>query len=200
MSAYSPLIANLIQELGKLPGIGRKTAQRLAFHILDSSVEDAQALAKAITTAKQGIHLCATCCNFTEEEICDICSNTKRDTRVICVVESPRDLAAMERTHEYNGLYHVLHGVISPMQDQSPESLKLRELITRLQDHPEVEEIILATNPSVEGEATALYIARLLKPSNIKCTRIAHGLPMGSDIEYADEVTLARALSGRSEI
>lgn len=200
MSAYSPLIANLIQALGKLPGIGRKTAQRLAFHILDAPAEEAEALAQAILQAKQGIHLCGECCNFTEAEVCEICGNPKRDRTTICVVESPRDLAAMERIHEYKGLYHVLHGVISPMQNQGPESLKLRELLSRLQNHPEVTEVILATNSSVEGEATALYVARLLKPSGIRCTRIAHGLPMGSDIEYADEVTLARALTGRTDL
>ncbi|MDD7401299.1 MAG: recombination mediator RecR [Eubacteriales bacterium] len=200
MSAYSPLIANLIQALGKLPGIGRKTAQRLAFHILDAPAEEAEALAQAILQAKKGIQLCAECCNFTENEVCEICGNPKRDRTTICVVESPRDLAAMERIHEYKGLYHVLHGVISPMQNQGPESLKLRELLSRLQNHPEVTEVILATNSSVEGEATALYVARLLKPSGIRCTRIAHGLPMGSDIEYADEVTLARALTGRTDL
>lgn len=200
MSAYSPLIANLIQALGKLPGIGRKTAQRLAFHILDAPAEEAEALAQAILQAKQGIHLCGECCNFTEAEVCEICGNPKRDRTTICVVESPRDLAAMERIHEYKGLYHVLHGVISPMQNQGPESLKLRELLSRLQNHPEVTEVILATNSSIEGEATALYVARLLKPSGIRCTRIAHGLPMGSDIEYADEVTLARALTGRTDL
>lgn len=200
MSAYSPLIANLIQALGKLPGIGRKTAQRLAFHILDAPAEEAEALAQAILQAKKGIHLCGECCNFTEAEVCEICGNPKRDRTTICVVESPRDLAAMERIHEYKGLYHVLHGVISPMQNQGPESLKLRELLSRLQNHPEVTEVILATNSSVEGEATALYVARLLKPSGIRCTRIAHGLPMGSDIEYADEVTLARALTGRTDL
>lgn len=200
MSEYTPLIANLIQALGKLPGIGRKSAQRLAFHILDAPVGEAEALAQAVLQAKQGIKLCAECCNFTQEEICEVCANPKRDRTTICVVESPRDLAAMERIHEYKGLYHVLHGVISPMQNQGPESLKLRELLARLQEHPEVNEVILATNSSVEGEATALYVARLLKPSGIRCTRIAHGLPMGSDIEYADEVTLARALTGRTEL
>ncbi len=200
MSEYSPLIANLIQALGKLPGIGRKTAQRLAFHILDAPAEEAEGLAQAVLQAKKGIHLCAECCNFTENELCEVCSNPKRDHTTICVVESPRDLAAMERIHEYKGLYHVLHGVISPMQNQGPESLKLRELLSRLQNHPEVSEVILATNSSVEGEATALYVARLLKPSGIRCTRIAHGLPMGADIEYADEVTLARALTGRTDL
>lgn len=200
MARFSPLIAKLMAELGKLPGIGQKSAQRLAFHILDMPKEDVEALASALLEARRGIHLCPSCCNLTDAEVCEICSAPGRDTKTICVVESPRDVAAMERIHEYKGLYHVLHGAISPMQDIGPERLKLRELLTRLQEHPEVEEIILATNPTVEGEATALYIARLLKSSGIRCTRIAHGLPMGSDIEYADEVTLARALSGRQQI
>ena len=193
-------IQRLTTQLSRLPGIGMKTAQRLAFHILDAPAEEAEGLAQAVLQAKKGIHLCAECCNFTENELCEVCSNPKRDHTTICVVESPRDLAAMERIHEYKGLYHVLHGVISPMQNQGPESLKLRELLSRLQNHPEVSEVILATNSSVEGEATALYVARLLKPSGIRCTRIAHGLPMGADIEYADEVTLARALTGRTDL
>ncbi|MDO5016597.1 MAG: recombination mediator RecR [Eubacteriales bacterium] len=200
MSATSPLIDELVQELGKLPGIGRKTASRLAYHVLDAPEEDVEKLAQALLAAKHGIHLCSVCCNFTENEICDICANPKRDRTTVCVVESPRDLAAMERMHEYKGLYQVLHGVISPMQGLGPENLKLREFLQRLQEHPEIQEVILATNPSVEGEATALYLARLIRPSGIKCTRIAHGLPMGSDIEYADEVTLAKALSGRQAI
>jgi recombination protein RecR len=200
MSATSPLIDELVQELGKLPGIGRKTASRLAYHVLDAPEEDVEELAHALLAAKRGIHLCSVCCNFTENEICDICANPKRDHTTVCVVESPRDLAAMERMHEYKGLYQVLHGVISPMQGLGPENLKLREFLQRLQEHPEIQEVILATNPSVEGEATALYLARLIRPSGIKCTRIAHGLPMGSDIEYADEVTLAKALSGRQAI
>lgn len=200
MAAYSPLIAKLITQLGKLPGIGQKSAQRLAFHVLDMKQAEVEELAHTLIEARSGIHLCPECCNLTDGEICDVCANPGRDRSTLCVVETPRDVAAMERIHEYKGLYHVLHGAISPMQDIGPERLKLRELLTRLQKHPEVNEIILATNPTVEGEATALYIARLLKDSGIKCTRIAHGLPMGSDIEYADEVTLARALSGRQEM
>ena len=187
MAAYSPLIAKLITQLGKLPGIGQKSAQRLAFHVLDMKQAEVEELAHTLIEARSGIHLCPECCNLTDGEICDVCANPGRDRSTLCVVESPRDVAAMERIHEYKGLYHVLHGAISPMQDIGPE-------------RPEVNEIILATNPTVEGEATALYIARLLKDSGIKCTRIAHGLPMGSDIEYADEVTLARALSGRQEM
>lgn len=200
MSDFSPLISDLIQEFSKLPGIGRKSASRLAFHILDAPLEEVTRLAEALLKAKKGIRLCRECCNFTEDELCSICANPRRDRSTICVVETPRDLSAMERIHEYKGLYHVLHGVISPMQDRGPENLKLRELLNRLQVHEEVQELIIATNPTVEGEATALYLARLLKPSGIRCTRIAHGLPMGSDIEYADEATLARALSGRQEL
>ncbi|NLB49956.1 MAG: recombination protein RecR, partial [Clostridiaceae bacterium] len=190
---FSPAIAKLVNALARLPGIGQKTAQRLAFHMLDESREDALALAKAIQEAAQSVRLCSSCCNLTEEDPCDICRSSTRDRTRICIVENPRDVAAMERIHDYRGLYHVLHGVISPMQDVGPEDIKLRELFQRLQSQPEVEEIILATNPTIEGEATALYIARLLKPSGIRTTRIAHGIPMGAALEYADEVTLARA-------
>lgn len=200
MSDFSPIVSNLITQLGKLPGIGKKTAARLAFHVLDAPQAEIVDLVKALEEAKEKIHLCRDCCNFTEEKLCEICRDPKRDRSTICVVENPRDLAAMERIHEYHGLYHVLHGVLSPMDDVGPEKLKLQELIRRLQDHPEVKEIILATNPSVEGEATALFIARILQPSGIRCTRIAHGLPMGSNIEYADEATLARALTGRQDL
>ncbi len=197
---FSPAIAKLVNALAKLPGIGQKTAQRLAFHILDESREDALALAQAIKEACESVVLCSTCCNLTEEDPCDICSSSSRDKKRICIVENPRDVAAMERIHDYRGLYHVLHGAISPMHDLGPEDIKLRELFLRLQEHPEVEEIILATNPTIEGEATALYIARLLKPSGIRVTRIAHGIPMGAALEYADEVTLARAFQNRQEV
>lgn len=203
MAEYSPLITRLITELGRLPGIGKKSAQRLAFHVLEMPLERAQSLADTILEARKQIHFCPVCCNLTDLPLCEVCSAGeagKREGNTLCVVESPRDVAAMERIHEYKGLYHVLHGAISPMRDVGPESLKLRELLTRLQEHPEIEELIIATNPTVEGEATALYIARLLKSSGIRCTRIAHGLPMGGDIEYTDEVTLARALQGRQEI
>lgn len=200
MASSSPLIDDLIQEFGRLPGIGRKSANRLAYYVLDAPQEDIERLAQSLIKAKEGIKLCSECCNFTEHDLCEICANPKRDRDIVCVVENPRDLAAMERIHEYKGLYQVLHGVISPMQDMGPENLKLREFLNRLQNHPEIDEVIIATNPSVEGEATALYLARLLKPSGIRVTRIAHGLPMGSDIEYADEVTLAKALTGRQEI
>ena len=200
MANYSPLIASLITELGKLPGIGQKSARRLAFHILDLPKEQVENLAKALLDAREGTHLCPECCDITDQEICPICGNPARDHHVVLVVQSPRDVAAMERIHEYKGLYHVLHGAISPSLGVGPEGIRLRELIRRLQAHPEIEEIILATNPTVEGEATALYIARLLKSSGIRITRIAHGLPMGADIEYADEATLSRALSGRQEL
>mgnify|MGYP002738672221 CR=1 FL=1 len=200
MSRHTPIIAQLINELRQLPGIGNKTAQRLAFHILSMETPAAERLANSILEAKHSIVLCSECCNLTDEDPCDICSSSKRDPSIVCVVEDPQDVTAIEGIHEYKGLYHVLHGAISPVQDIGPDKIKLRELLTRLQDHPEIKELILATNPTVEGEATALYIGRLLKPSGIKITRIAHGLPMGTDIEYADEVTLAKALSGRREI
>lgn len=197
---FSPAIAKLVNALAKLPGIGQKTAQRLTFHILDESREDALALAEAIQEACRNVRLCSECCNLTEDDPCDICSSRTRDKTRICVVESPRDVAAMERIHDYQGLYHVLHGAISPMLDIGPEDIRLKELFQRLQEHEEVEEIILATNPTVEGEATALYIARLLKPAGIRTTRIAHGIPMGAALEYADEVTLARAFQNRQEV
>ncbi len=201
MSSYdSPAIHELITQLGQLPGVGRKTAQRLAFHILGISKEDATKLANAILQAKERTHLCPICCDLTDREICEICADRTRDDSVVCVVESPMDVTAMERTREYNGRYHVLHGAISPMKDIGPEQLHLRELLSRLREHSEITEIILATNATVEGEATATYIARLIKPAGIRTTRIAHGIPMGSNLEYADEVTLTRALEGRQEI
>jgi recombination protein RecR len=200
MARYSPSIAKLISELGRLPGIGQKSAQRLAFHLLSQNDETVDNLARAILEAKRSTKLCSSCCNLTDQDPCEICDSATRNKTQICVVENPRDVSAMERMHEYKGLYHVLHGVISPMQHVGPDQIKLRELVQRLQDNPEVSELILATNPTVEGEATALYIARLLKKTGILITRIAHGLPMGGDLEYADEVTLARALEGRREI
>ncbi|MGI6546570.1 MAG: recombination mediator RecR [Fastidiosipilaceae bacterium] len=201
MSNYdSPAIHELITQLGRLPGVGRKTAQRLAFHILGISKEDAAKLANAILQAKERTHLCPICCDLTDRDICEICADQTRDDSVVCVVESPMDVTAMERTREYNGRYHVLHGAISPMKDIGPEQLHLRELLSRLREHSEINEIILATNATVEGEATATYIARLIKPAGIRTTRIAHGIPMGSNLEYADEVTLTRALEGRQEI
>ena len=200
MARFSPAIARLISELGKLPGIGSKSAQRLAFHLLSRTPEEVKALAEAILAASQSTRLCSACCNLTEQDPCDICQSPARDRSIICVVENPRDVAAMERIHEYKGLYHVLHGAISPMHGVGPDQIRLRELLTRLRSDENVSEVILATNPTVEGEATALYIARLIKPAGIKTTRIAHGIPMGGDLEYADEVTLARAMEGRREI
>lgn len=200
MARYSPSIAKLVAELGKLPGIGNKSAQRLAFYLLAQPIERVEALAGAILEARRTTRLCSVCCNLTDKDPCEICLASGRDRTQICVVENPRDVAAMERIHEYKGLYHVLHGVISPLQNIGPDQIKLRELLARLRTEDTVSEVILATNPTVEGEATALYIARLLKPANIKTTRIAHGIPMGGDLEYADEVTLARAMEGRREI
>lgn len=200
MQQFPTAIANLIRELGKLPGIGSKTAQRLAFHILSLKEQEVSALAESIITAKKSTTLCSVCCNLTEIDPCPICSSAKRDHSMICIVEEPRDVAAMERMNEYNGLYHVLHGAISPIDNIGPEDIKLRELLIRLQQHNEVEEIVLATNPTVNGEATAVYLSRLLKPSGIKISRIASGLPMGGDLEYADEITLARAFEGRQEL
>jgi recombination protein RecR len=200
MARYSPAIARLINELGKLPGIGSKSAQRLAFHLLSQPLDKVESLANAILDARRSTRLCSVCCNLTDQDPCEICTSPGRDRTIICVVENPRDVAAMERIHEYKGLYHVLHGVISPLQNIGPEQIRLRELLERLRSDDNIHEVILATNATVEGEATALYIARLLKPSGIRTTRIAHGIPMGGDLEYADEVTLARAMEGRRDI
>ncbi len=200
MAKYSAGITKLIAELGKLPGIGGKSAQRLAFHILSLPDKEAESLAAAIIEAKRTTFLCSSCCNLTDQDPCEICSSSARDRSILCVVENPRDVAAMERIHEYRGLYHVLHGAISPMQGIGPNQIRLKELLSRLTAETSITEVILATNPTVEGEATAMYIARLLKPAGIKTTRIAHGLPMGGDLEYADEVTLSRAIEGRREI
>ena len=200
MARYAASIANLIAELGRLPGIGSKSAQRLAFHILAQPEEKAESLANAILEARRTTRLCSLCCNLTDQDPCQICQAVNRDHSMICVVEQPRDVSAMERIHEYKGLYHVLHGVISPMQNIGPDQIRLRELLTRLRTEDTINEVILATNSTVEGEATAMYISRLLKPSGIRTTRLAHGLPVGSDLEYADEVTLARAMEGRREV
>ena len=190
----------LIAELSKLPGIGGKTAQRLAFHILSMPDEEAKGIAEAIVAAKENMHYCSVCGNLTDTDPCDICSDTSRDKTTICVVENPRDVSAMERVKEYHGLYHVLNGAISPMDGIGPDDINLRSLIVRLQENDEIKEVILATNPNIEGEATAMYIARLLKPAGIKVSRIAHGLPVGGDLEYADEETLYRAMEGRREL
>ena len=199
MRYYAKPLKNLISELSKLPGIGGKTAQRLAFHILSMSDSDAASIADAIVTAKREMKFCSVCGNLTDEDPCSICSDQSRDRGLICVVESPRDVFAMERIREYRGLYHVLNGAISPMDGIGPEDINLRSLIVRLQTE-DVRELILATNPNIEGEATAMYIAKLVKPSGIKVTRIAHGIPVGGDLEYADEVTLSKALEGRREL
>ena len=199
MSGYSDALGNLVDQLAKLPGIGRKSAQRLAFHILKQPEKEAQLLAEAILTAKAKIHYCSLCYNLTDKELCPICSNPERDQTVLCVVEDARDVIALERAHQFHGLYHVLHGAISPMDGVGPDQMKIKELLQRLQVHP-AEEIIIATNTSIEGEATAMYLSNLLKPLGIKVTRIAQGLPVGGDIQYADEVTLARAFEGRWEI
>ena len=199
MKQYPKPLAKLINELSKLPGIGTKSAQRLAFHILSLEDAEAERLAEAITCAKREMKYCSLCGNLTDEDPCAICSDPARRDDVICVVESPRDVMAMERIKEFNGLYHVLHGVISPMEGIGPEDINLKSLIRRLQAN-DVKELIIATNPNIEGEATAMYIARLIKPAGIKVTRIAHGIPVGGDLEYADEVTLLKSLEGRREL
>ena len=199
MKHYAKPLSNLISELSKLPGIGGKTAQRLAFHILSQDDKDAIALAEAILEAKRSMKYCSVCGNLTDVDPCSICTDTTRDQSIICVVESPRDVSAMERIKEFQGLYHVLHGAISPMDGIGPEDINLKQLIVRLQQN-DVREVILATNPNIEGEATAMYTARLIKPSGIKVTRIAHGVPVGGDLEYADEVTLSKAMEGRREL
>ena len=199
MKYYAKPLNKLIAELSKLPGIGGKTAQRLAFHILSLDEPEAKALADAITDAKASMRYCSVCGNLTDGDICSVCADTARDHSTICVVESPRDVSAMERVREYKGVYHVLNGAISPMDGIGPEDINLRSLIVRLQEN-DVKEVILATNPNIEGEATAMYIARLIKPAGIKVTRIAHGLPVGGDLEYADEVTLSKAMEGMREL
>jgi len=199
MSFYASPVAKLIEEFEKLPGIGHKTAQRLAFHVLNLPVEKAESLANAIIEAKMKIRYCSVCNNLTDVDPCSICSNHAREPSVICVVEDPRDVIAMEKTREFKGLYHVLHGAISPMEGIGPEDIKIKELLERIKEN-DIKEVILATNPNIEGEATAMYISKLLKPLGIKTTRIAHGIPVGGDLEYADEVTLAKALEGRREI
>ena len=189
-------MANLYEQLRRLPGVGSKTAMRLAYHIIDMPAEEVQQLAEALSSAKKSIHYCSQCYNLTDGDKCAICSDPSRDSFTICVVEQPQDIAAMERSHGYNGLYHVLHGVLSPLDGVGPDKLKIRELFQRLQQES-ISEIIIATNSDVEGEATATYLAQLLKPIGITVSRIAHGLPMGGDLEYADEVTLSKALENR---
>ncbi|HYS82136.1 MAG TPA: recombination mediator RecR [Anaeromyxobacteraceae bacterium] len=197
--AVADPIARLVKELARLPGIGEKTAQRLAFHILKVGAGYAGDLAAAITGVVRDVRLCSSCQTLTDKDPCSICADPRRESRLICVVEGVPDLVAVERTREYRGRYHVLHGALSPLDGVGPSDLKIRELLLRLEQAP-VDEIVVATNPDVEGEATALYLAKLLKPLGVKVTRIAQGVPMGGDLEYADQVTLARALSGRREL
>jgi len=199
MNYYGNPITKLIEELSQLPGIGGKSAQRLAFHIINMPEAKVEALSNAMVVAKKNIKYCTVCYTLTDSELCPICSNPKRDNTTIMVVEDPRDMAAYERTKEYKGLYHVLHGAISPMTGIGPDMIKIKELLIRMQKS-DIKEIILATNPNIEGEATAMYISKILKPLGVKTTRIANGVPVGGDLEYIDEVTLSRALEGRREI
>ena len=199
MSYYSPSIEKLIEAFEKLPSIGNKTAARLAFHILDASEEDTNEFIKAIQDAKNNLKYCSKCYNITDNDPCPICANVNRDHTIICVVEDVRDVVAMERTHEFKGVYHVLHGSISPMNGVGPDDIKIKELLARVMEG-KVKEIILATNPRVEGEATAMYLSKIVKPLGVKATRIAHGIPVGGDLEYTDEVTLSKALEGRREV
>ena len=191
-------LSHLIEQFEQLPGIGRKTAQRLALFMLGRPEAEAKAFAQAVLDARESIHRCAVCCNLTDEDICSMCASDRRDRSIICVVEFPSDVIAIEKTREYNGLYHVLHGVISPMEGIGPEQLTIKALLSRIDST--VGEVILATNPTVEGDATAMYISRLLAPMGIICSRLAYGIPVGGDLEYADEVTLGRAISGRSRM
>lgn len=200
MAGYSVVtLQRLIEQFERMPGIGHKSAQRLAFYVLNMKKEDAEAFSKAILEAHEKIKKCTCCCNLAEEELCPICKSSKRDESVVCVVEDPRDVMAFERTHEYEGTYHVLHGVISPMNGIGPEDITIKELLSRMGDG-KIQEVIMATNPTVEGEATAMYISRLLKPMGVSVSRLAYGVPVGADLEYADEVTLTRALEGRRMI
>lgn len=192
-------IQRMVSELARLPGIGQKTAQRLAYHIVGLPLEEVHALAAALWQGRKAIRYCERCGNFSAGELCAVCADEQRANGQICVVRDPRDVAAMERMHDYHGLYHVLHGTLSPMDGIGPNDIRIKELITRIGTE-EVSEVILATNPDIEGEATATYIARILKPMGVRCTRIAHGVPVGSDLEYADEVTLSKAMEGRREL
>lgn len=199
MSELLEPIALLAAQFSRLPGIGSKSAQRLAFHIIDLPEEEVASFAAAMTEAKARIHYCSICGNFTESDICEICADRQRTSEVLCVVRDPRDIMAMERTRDYRGRYHVLHGILSPMDGVGPQDIRIQELLDRIKPE-QVHEIILATNPDIEGEATASYISRLLKPLGVKVTRIAHGVPIGGNLEYIDEVTLSKALQGRREM
>jgi recombination protein RecR len=197
--AYGAVLQALVDELGRLPGVGPKSAQRIAFHLLKVAPEDATRLAEAIVAVKQRVTLCPRCFNVAEGDVCDICADPRRDGAVVCVVEDPRDIVAVEKTQEFRGRYHVLQGALNPIEGVGPDQLRVRELLGRLDDEG-VKEIILCTNPNLEGEATAMYLARQLKPLGLKVTRLASGLPVGGDLEYADELTLGRALEGRREV
>ncbi|MBR0354001.1 MAG: recombination protein RecR [Oscillospiraceae bacterium] len=199
MSFFPASLETLIDRFASLPGIGRKSAQRLAFHILSLPVEETRAFADAIMDARTSVHTCKICQNLTEGEICSICASDRRDRSVICVVSEPRDVLSIERAREYNGTYHVLHGVLSPMNHVGPDDIRIKELLQRVADS-DVEEVIMATNPDTEGEATAMYLSRLLKPFDIKVTRLAYGIPVGSNLEFADDATLSRAMEGRTEM
>ena len=199
MSFFPASLETLIDRFASLPGIGRKSAQRLAFHVLALPDAEAEAFANAITEAKSSVHCCRICQNLTEGEVCAICESDRRDKGTICVVSEPRDVLSIERGHEYNGTYHVLHGVLSPMNHVGPDDIRIKELLVRAAEN-DVEEVIMATNPDTEGEATAMYISRLLKPFQIKVTRLAYGIPVGSNLEFADDATLNRAIEGRTEM
>ena len=198
MAEYIESLQRLAEQFGRLQGVGRKNAMKMAFSVLEMSDEEAKVFADAIIEAKEKIHLCPVCQNITDRDICPICADAQRDRKTVCIVSDPRVVMSMEKVREFKGLYHVLHGVISPMNGVTPDKLKIKELLSRIGEG-EIEEVIVATNPTVEGEATAMYLARLLKPLGIRVTRLAYGIPMGSDLEYADEITLFRALEGRRD-
>lgn len=199
MEYFAAPLQNLIEEFEKLPGIGSKTAQRLAFHVLNQSMEKAEKFAAAILDAKKSLCYCRECQNLSDREVCGICSNPTRDHSLICVMESPKDVLQMERTNEFKGVYHVLHGAISPMDNIGPDDIRIKELMARIRDGS-VQEVIMATNPNLEGETTAMYISKLIKPFGVKVTRIAHGVPVGGELEFADEITLSKALQWRVEL
>lgn len=199
MSFFPASLENLVDKFASLPGIGRKSAQRLAFHVLSLPDDEAQSFADAIVSAKKSVHCCKVCQNLTEGEICQICASDTRDKSTVCVVSEPRDLLSIERGREYNGTYHVLHGVLSPMSHVGPDDIRIKELLVRVAEN-DIQEVIMATNPDTEGEATAMYLSRLLKPFNVKVTRLAYGIPVGSNLEFADDATLNRAIEGRTEM
>ena len=199
MSFFPASLENLVDKFASLPGIGRKSAQRLAFHVLSLPDDEAQSFVDAIVSAKKSVHCCKVCQNLTEGEICQICASDTRDKSTVCVVSEPRDVLSIERGREYNGTYHVLHGVLSPMSHVGPDDIKIKELLVRVAEN-DIQEVIMATNPDTEGEATAMYLSRLLKPFNVKVTRLAYGIPVGSNLEFADDATLNRAIEGRTEM